>query len=313
MSARLVDRAAICAVVVTYFPKGGFAENLAAIAPQVGKLVIVDNGSSAEDIAMIQTAAERVGAEVVKLGSNRGIAFALNMGGKIAREHGSPWLATFDQDSTATPEMFKEMAAAYSSYPHPERIAVITPCHVDPRLGMRMGDRSYEALGSGWRVVGLAMTSGNLVNLDAAEAVGGFDDSLFIDSVDHEFCFRLHEHGYQVLEATRAVLHHSLGNLERHWFIYRWVMVTNYPPLRRYYMSRNRLILWRRYWKRRPVWVIRDIRRFLFDLLFVILYEDRPGPKVRMAMHGFSHGIKNVRGAFTPDPPRDATRTDNRP
>jgi rhamnosyltransferase len=303
MSPQSAGRDAICAVVVTYFPKLGFAENLVAIAPQVDKLVIVDNGSGAEDIAMIRRAAERVGADVVRLGSNRGIAFALNMGRKIAREHGSFWLATFDQDSTATPEMFKEMALAYSSYPYPDRIAVITPCHVDPHLGVTMGDKSYEAAGPGWRVVSLALTSGNLVNLDAAEAVGGFDDSLFIDSVDHEFCFRLREHGYEVLEATRSVLHHSLGNLERHWFIYRWVIVTNHPALRRYYMSRNRLILWRQYWKRRPFWVIRDIKRFLLDMLCVILYEKQPGAKMRMAMRGFFHGIKNIRGAFTPNPP----------
>ena len=252
---------------------------------------------------LIQTAAEQVGATVVLLGYNRGIAFALNMGRKIAREHGNSWLATFDQDSMATPEMIKQMALAYQSYPYPDRIGIISPCHVDRRLGIMVGDQSYEVAGPGWRVIGLTMTSGNLVNLDAAEAVEGFDDSLFIDSVDHDFCFRLRERGYQVLEATYAVLHHSLGNLERRWFIYRWVTVSNHPALRRYYMSRNRLILWRQYWKRRPVWVIRDIKRVLLDTLLVILYEKQPGAKLRMAMHGFLDGIKNVRGAFTPNPP----------
>jgi hypothetical protein len=68
-------------------------------------------------------------------------------------------------------------------------------------------------------------------------------------------------------------------------------------------MSRNRLILWRQYWKRRPVWVIRDIKRVLLDTLLVVLYEKQPGAKLRMAMHGFLDGIKNVRGAFTPNPP----------
>ena len=42
-----IERLEICAIVVTYFPKAGCADNLTALAPQVGHIVIVDNGSSA--------------------------------------------------------------------------------------------------------------------------------------------------------------------------------------------------------------------------------------------------------------------------
>jgi rhamnosyltransferase len=144
------------------------------------------------------------------------------------------------------------------------------------------------------------MTSGNLVNIEAASAVGGFDASLFIDYVDHEFCLRLRAHGYQIVEATRARLLHSLGDLQRRQFIFRRVTVTNHPVARRYYISRNRLMIWREYWRREPRWVIRDIRGFVFETVYIVLYEEHAGAKLRMISLGLLDGIRGVRGAFDP-------------
>jgi rhamnosyltransferase len=296
MSTHAIERSEICAVVVTYFPRAGYAENFAALMPQVGKLLVVDNGSSEETFAPVEEAARRVGATVVRLGSNLGIATALNVGLKIAREEGFRWLATFDQDSRSTPGMIAEMTRAFESFPRPERLAVLSPAYVDRALGFSVRERQSEAAGEGWRVLATTMTSGNLVNIEIATAVGGFDDSLFIDYVDHEFCLRLRRHGYWVVEATRATLLHSLGRMERRWFVFKHVKITNHPVTRRYYMSRNRLIVWRLFWRQEPVWVIRDMRRFLFESMYVVLYEKQVGAKLSMSARGLRDGFRNVRG-----------------
>jgi rhamnosyltransferase len=300
MSLPAIERSHICAVVVTYFPKADCADNLAALAPQVGKLIIVDNGSSAESLEPVEAAAQRLGATVVHLGSNLGIATALNIGLRLAREQGFRWLATFDQDSQATPGMIEEMTRAFESYPQRDKVGIVTPRHVDRRLGFIVRDRGGEAKGEGWRVIPSTMTSGNLLNVAIATAVGGFDDSLFIDYVDHELCLRLRGQGCRILEATRATLLHSLGSMERRLFIFKHVTVTNHSVVRRYYMSRNRLIVWRRYLKHEPLWVIRDIRRFLFETLYVVLYEKQVREKFPMILHGLRDGLRNVRGAFDP-------------
>jgi len=262
--------------------------------------MIVDNGFSAESLEPVEAAAQRLGATIVFLGSNLGIATALNTGLRLAREQGFRWLATFDQDSQATPGMIEEMARAFASYPQLERVAIVTPCHVDRRLGFPVRDRGGEAKGEGWRIIPSTMTSGNLLNVAFATAVGGFDDSLFIDYVDHELCLRLRRQGYRILEATRATLLHSLGSMERRLFLFKRVTITNHSVVRRYYMSRNRLIVWRRYWKHEPVWVIRDIRRFLFETLYVVLYEKQVREKFQMILRGLRDGFRNVRGAFDP-------------
>jgi rhamnosyltransferase len=299
MNARPIGRSDICAVIVTYFPKPSSAENLQALAPQVGRVLIVDNGSSPESFAAIEGVARTLDVSIMRLGENFGIAAALNAALKFARDHGYRWLATFDQDSQATPGMIEEMVRALESFPQPERIAVVTPCHVDRRLGFTVRDRGGEARGSGWRVIHSTMTSGNLVAIQAALEAGGFDDSLFIDYVDHEFCLRLRRYGYRVLEATGATLLHSLGAMERRLFLFKYVSITNHGPVRRYYMTRNRLIVWRRYWKQEPFWVLRDMRRLLFETVYVLLYERDLRAKVPMILRGLAHGVRGVRGPLS--------------
>jgi rhamnosyltransferase len=298
MGAATIARPKVCAVVVTYFPKPNCAENLAALAPQVAQLLIVDNGSSEQSLEPVQAAARRFGAVIVHLGNNLGIARALNVGLQFARDHDYEWLATLDQDSQATPRMIDEMFDALKSYPHPDRVAVVTPCHVDRKSGFIVRIPGVEASGVGWRIIPAAMTSGNLVNVKAASDTGGFDDSLFIDYVDVEFCLRLRSHGYRLLEATQAGLMHSLGSMERRLFIFTRVTVTNHPATRRYYITRNGLIIWRQYWKCEPKFVIRDIWAILKECMYVVLYEEQVKEKVSMIIKGIRDGLNDVRGPY---------------
>lgn len=300
MSSNAIQRSEVCAVVVTYFPDAGCAENLAALAPQVGKVLVVDNGSSEATLEPVEVAARRLGATVMRLGSNLGIATALNKGLEFAREQGFRWLATFDQDSQCTPGMVEEMARVLGSHPEPDSVAIISPGYVDRALGFTVHQGPSEATGEGWRTLRTTMTSGNLVNIGLATAVGGFDDSLFIDYVDHEFCLRLRSHGYRIVQAVHATLLHSVGTMERRRFLFRLVAPTHHSAVRRYYQSRNRYFLWRKYWRHEVRWVAEDIRRFVFEAMYVVLYEKQSRAKLSMVLRGLRDGLRNVRGAFDP-------------
>jgi len=295
-----ITRSNICAVVVTYFPRPENAENLAALASQVERILVIDNGSSEQTLEPIESAARRVDATVVRLGANLGIAHALNKGLELALEQGFRWLATFDQDSRATPGMIEAMARALEAYPESERIALVTPIHLDRRSGVAVSDRWREQSGADWQVIRTTMTSGNLVNIEAARAVGGFEDTLFIDYVDHEFCLRLRRHGYRILEATRAVLSHALGEMELRQVGAKRVGITHHSALRRYYITRNRMLLWRQYWRYEPAWVLRDVRRFLSESAGIVLFENDARKKMRMTWRGIRDASRNIRGAFDP-------------
>jgi rhamnosyltransferase len=134
------------------------------------------------------------------------------------------------------------------------------------------------------------------VNVAAAVEVGGFDESLFIDYVDHEFCLRLRQHGYQVMETTRALLIHSLGALEVRRFGPLRLLITHHSPARRYYMSRNRILVWKKYWRCDPGWLLQDARRLVVEFIGVVVYEKDVSTKLRMALRGFRDALRNVRG-----------------
>ena len=294
----MVSRSDICAVVVTFFPQSDTADNLLALAPQVGHLLIVDNGSSPDTFEPLEPVARELGATVLRLGSNFGIAKALNIGLAQARERGFHWLATFDQDSRAHGGMLEAMGRALADYPEAGRVGLIAPVHIDRRAGVVMSDRYREASGASWHVIRTTMTSGNLVNVAAADQVGGFDESLFIDYVDNEFCLRLRQRGFRILEATHAQLGHALGNLEMRDLGLVRTGITHQSALRRYYMTRNRLLVWRQYWQREPAWVLRDVRRFLSESAGIVLFEQDARAKVRMMWRGIRDAARNVRGAF---------------
>jgi rhamnosyltransferase len=106
----------------------------------------------------------------------------------------------------------------------------------------------------------------------------------------------LRRHGYQVLEVRDARLTHSLGDLSTHRLGGRQIRVTNHSATRRYYMSRNRLILWRRYFRSEQAWVRRDMRAFALELLRIVLYERESRAKLRMVVRGVLDAIRGVRG-----------------
>src|SRR5699024_6976157 len=55
------------------------------------------------------------------------------------------------------------------------------------------------------------ITSASCTSIKAWEKIGGFDDWLFIDLVDNEFCKRLVASGYKILRLNHLVLDQEFG------------------------------------------------------------------------------------------------------
>jgi hypothetical protein len=91
---------------------------------------------------------------------------------------------------------------------------------------------------------------------------------------------------------------HSLGEMEVRQLLGKRVFVLNHASVRRYYSSRNRLIVWRQYWKSEARWILADMRSFFYECIFTVLYEKQAGAKLRMIARGLFDGIRNVRGAL---------------
>jgi rhamnosyltransferase len=271
--------ARVCAVVVTYNPSSSFVENVEALDGQVGHIVLVDNGSSDETGAHLTGLQLRLGCEVIRNPVNLGIAAALNIGVKYATEAGFNWVATFDQDSRVSDGLISLMLETYWNATHPEEVAMVAPLYVDRQSGVR------------WRQMptadgGLLSTwsSGSLIPLSTIQRVGPFDETLFIDRVDTDFCLRARREGMLILQSS-AVLFHSLGRTTHHRLLGRDFEVTNHSAGRRYYITRNRLRLLARYWRDRP-WALHECREILTENITVLLLEEHKWQKFRAIAQG---------------------------
>jgi len=274
----------VCAVIVTYNPRPTFIENITAVAAQVGYVVVVDNGSSGDTEPHLQKLESRQGYKVIRNRQNLGIAAALNLGVKHAMEAGFDWIATFDQDSRVSDGFISQMLETYQLAAHPEKVAIIAPTCVDSGSGNRI-----KVLRSCNGEILVAMTSGSMMPSSAIWDAGAFDENLFMDYVDVEFCLRVRKKGMLILQSP-AVLFHSLGCINFHSFFGLAFGVTNHSAGRRYYITRNRLRLLVRYAADWP-WTWRESRAMFFDTAKIVFMEDNKWKKFRAVVAGTADAL----------------------
>jgi rhamnosyltransferase len=281
--------ARVCAVVVTYNPSPLFVENVAALSTQVDRIVVVDNGSSSETEVHLGGVESRYGCKVIRNHQNLGIAAALNIGVKYATEAGCDWVVTFDQDSRVSDGFISLMLETYRQAPHPEKIAIVAPSYVDRESRVRR-----KVLRASNGDVLITMSSGSMMPVSAIQSVGAFDESLYIDYVDTDFCLRARRKGLLILQSP-AVLFHSLGRTTYHRLFGRNFYVTNHSAGRRYYITRNRLRLLARYRMDRS-WARRECREILTENVAVLLVEDHKWQKVRAIIQGAVDALRGKTG-----------------
>jgi rhamnosyltransferase len=146
--------------------------------------------------------------------------------------------------------------------------------------------------GSIFREVKTLMTSGSFLKSSVFGRCGRFDQSLFMDYVDHEFCLRLRQHGFKIIQAFRAVLAHRLGSPTSHRILGKRFMVTNYSPSRRYSNARNRLVVYRQYLTFDTLWVLQDLFKWFRETVTMILGERNRTEKLTSIAKGVWDGMR---------------------
>ncbi len=237
----------VVALVVTYHPEDSSFESIRLLAEQTCSVIVVDNSATPADRERLTQALGNNQQSFTLLFNERnlGIATALNQGVRHAQELGAEWVLTMDQDSRITNGMVATMLARYDTLPadYRSRVASLAPLLTDSLPPPDQTASDTHCLTH--KEVPTVITSGNLIKIEAWRAVGGYSDKLFIDYVDHDFCFRLRRAGWVILECQGAALIHKIGNATHIRFLSRKIAINQHPPLRTYYIMRNGLNFWR--------------------------------------------------------------------
>jgi rhamnosyltransferase len=281
----------VCAVIVTYHPSARMLESLPQVLAQVQGLVVIDNGSSVEELVPLRVKKQLLGFQLIENRENLGIAEALNQGVRWAHDQGYPWVILFDQDSGITDGFMSHMFSAWESHPERERVGSLHPRYVDPDTGIeapvpRARDDSPV----------LPMTSGSLMPAWIFDKIGWFASEYFIDAVDWEYCFRIRAAGYLIADSRQARLLHSPGSPARATILGRTFHVSHHSAIRRYYISRNSIVLSRKYLFSFPGWILTILSRHLHETIVCLLAEENRARKLRNFMLGTWDGLSGRMG-----------------
>lgn len=247
-SIRLVN-----AVLVTYHPNPDtLAKALRSLCPQVDHLQIVDNtpsGLADAAISLAVNSVDQTNVSVRKLGSNRGVAHAQNVGIKYAQQEGYEFVILSDQDTIFPDDCVEILVCGIENHERQgAKVAAIGPGYVNTHtadqlpyfLGFERGWTSKVFQDSGCAEVSGVIASGKLIRLSALQEIGLMNEDLFIDWVDFEWCWRAIASGYKIVGCFDIVIEHRLGDgvirIGRGYFSVR-------GPIRSYYIARNGIFL----------------------------------------------------------------------
>jgi rhamnosyltransferase len=290
-----MERAPVAAVVITYHPPAAILQNIAALAAQVDLVVIVDNTPGSDAVAVLNELEHSPRCTVFRNGKNLGIASALNIGIRHAVSLGFTWILTMDQDSRVSNGYVEAMLSGYEGAASHSRVGMLCPRYLDSRLNVEIPKlRAANGEISG------CMTSGSMIEALTFELLGPFEEPLFIDYVDYEYCVRMRLLGFKIIECPQAVLLHSLGRITVHRILGRELPVTNHNPKRRYYINRNRLVLVRRYFRKDRDWALTELKAMVMDSMMILWVEDHKFAKAGYMLRALYDGMLNRLGQRVP-------------
>ena len=250
---------------------------------------MIDNHSNICTVSMLEDLASQRNIHLIANDENLGVATALNQGVRWAMKRGYQWVLLLDQDTVPEDSMVETLASAYDDFDPKSKLAVIGSNYYDvntQRLTFEPGPNKACS----WVEKKIAITSGSLVSTATFEVVGPFRDEFFIDDVDHEYCLRARSMGFTIILATKPTVKHAVGAATVHRLLWKNPITSNHSPLRRYYITRNHIILVREYLFKEPRWVCYRSYDLVKSSIRMLVFEDERISKLRHVLLGVRDG-----------------------
>lgn len=274
----------VAAIVLAYHPDEDIVRNVQALRVQVPRVYIVNNSPDAKSKPVLDRLAADAAVTVLNQDDNVGVAAGFNAGMRAALAAGFDFLWIFDQDSTVTDGALTTLIAAHAALGPSAGV-------IGPALRSHATGRIYRReSGTGTADVDVVISSGSLFSRELVERIGMHDEPLFIDYVDHDICLRARRYGLRNQKVFGAILDHRFGDSHSTTLLGRRVYLSNYSPMRQYYMARNRVILIKRFGIGRWFW--EDLAFTSKAWVKVLLREKDRRTKITAFLRGWRDGLR---------------------
>ena len=255
--------------VVLYNPDISIIKNIGSYVHFLNVLYVIDNSENVDKELLDDLCSLSSNIVYIPQNNNIGIASALNLSVRLAINEKYSWLLSMDQDSYFHGSEFFNK---WTIIPLNDKIGLIAASYTIEY------DRWQREYSKEFNEIHFAVTSGNIINLKAWKEVEGFEDKLFIDEVDHDYCLKLRKNEWKILISKEVLMDHQIGGFypDTSNGADKKRKLTLHAPIRYYYMSRNVLYLCKKYFFIDFKFVLARFYYLLKNLTKIILmYPDK--------------------------------------
>ena len=278
----------VCAVIVSYNCDEIIKENIMSLKEQVAKTLIVDNASSVDSINIINMFCNDACVVVIYNKQNEGIGRGLNQGLAYAHDNGYKLILTMDQDTILDKEAVQRMLDVINT----DR----TISSVGPVYQIRKNNSLRKRL---YSKAAYLITSGNLTYVDKALEAGGYNEALFLDSVDFDFSLALRSNGGYLAIVHQSFMKHKIGEKETAKFLLFKFEILSHSPERHYYIYRNHVYILKKYFFKYPYLCSKKQLALIIHTLQVLLIQANKREIIALSVRGLKDGINNKFGKLT--------------
>jgi GT2 family glycosyltransferase len=178
-------------------------------------IVVVDNGSTDESVAMLRK--YRPDTELFETKCNLGFGGGCNVGARDALARGADYLWFFNNDATAAPDALGHMLDEGERDPRIAVVGGVVRERADPEVVQSWGGGRISMLFGIERTVTSRVApedldwitgASMLVRAAAWRESGGFDETFFMYWEDADLCVRLRRSGWALAVAERSIVWH---------------------------------------------------------------------------------------------------------
>lgn len=265
--------------IVLYNPEiKRLKENLDAIYEFAAEIILIDNAScNCYEINLLISAYDKI--VFIQNKKNIGIARALNQICRQALNDDFSYVLTLDQDTVCPENIFDKYQEYMSS-----SVGILCP---------KIKDRNYDSnlkFKDDTSEIRSCITSGSLVLLSAWYNVNGFDENMFIDNVDIDFCYRIQKKGYKIVCLNTVSILHEIGHIQMRKFLLWNVRIKNHNAFRKYYIARNTIYLARKC--NSISLILKSYLQIVKQYICVLFYENKKKEKIKAISKGLIDGNK---------------------
>lgn len=277
----------IGAIVILYNPDWDLLkEGLEALTPQVDEVCIIDN-SSIDSSAQFENIGK---VRYIPLLKNIGIAAAQNIGIKHFFDANFEYVIFSDQDSVMPNNLVEKLLHAYNDLKEKIDIGAIGPIPINRHTKKKyVYNDNIIAQEQLYYEMHSVISSCSFMPLKNFHKVGLYDENLFIDFVEQDWCWKARfYHHLKIIMLLDAEVQHELGQYKK--FLGRDMNISS--PFRLYFQIRN--LLWLinkeytpRYWRKL------NLKKLPLKLLYYTVIPSNRLQYMKSIFRGLRDGFKN--------------------